>query len=117
MTMTRVSFCPKCHSAGRPKTNDSFVAWGGKRASYVVYESLRQGRRGFVPHIFEFKRLVGDKVYYDVACSMVGCGACATQDQKNKLLYKVGFYWDNRKMLLKDWNALVKYKRDSDFEI
>ena len=117
MTMTRVSFCPKCYSAGRPKTDQQFVVWGCTHESFIVRTALRQGIRGFTPHTYEFKRLVDDTVYYDVACSMVGCGAIANPDKENKNMFKVGYRWDNQKMPLGDWNGLVRYKRDSDFEI
>ena len=91
MTMTRVSFCPKCHSAGRPKTDQQFVVWGCTHEGYLVRNALRQGRRGFVPHIFEFKRLIDNTVYYDVACSMVGCGAIVTPTKNRICLRLVSF--------------------------
>jgi len=117
MTMTRVSFCPRCYVAGRPKTNDQFVVWGESRQSLVVYEALRIGRRGFTPYIYEFKRLVDDIVYYDVSCSMGGCDSSIVDSPKNKNQFSICFCRDNGKMKLSDWNALVSYKRDSDFEI
>lgn len=115
--MTRVSFCPRCQKDCRPKTGQLFVAFGGHRDGYVVYEALHNGRKGFVPHTFEFKRLIGDTVHFNYACSMVGCGSVATPQKKDPKMYEVGFYWKQGTMPLKDWNALVKYKRDEDFEI
>ena len=115
--MTRVSFCQKCYNAGRPKTNQTFVVWGDYRQSFIVYQSLRIGMRGFTPHIYKFKRLIGDIVYFDVSCSMDGCDSYIKKNPKDKNLFKVGFKTDNSKMKLSDWNALVNYKRDKDFEI
>lgn len=116
--MTRTSFCPRCQAEGRPKTGDLFVVWGESRKTLLVYEAHRNGRTGFTPHTFEFKRLVDKTVYYDVACSMVGCGSIANPDPKDKKHWCVGFIWDNRKLPINDWNALVKkMKRDPLFEI
>ena len=117
MTMTRVSFCKRCYIAGRPKTNDQFVVWGDRRQSLIVYQALRIGRRGFTPHIYEFKRLVDKTVYYDVSCGMGGCDSFIEDNPKNKNQFNVHFKRDNGKMNLSDWNYLVGYKRDSDFEI
>jgi len=109
--------------AGRPEIQSMFVVWGDTTQTFQVRHAKRLrkdglvGKRGFVPAIYELKRVVEDVVYYNITCSMEGCGMKIVPcEEKN--MFKVGFLeTDNRKMTIRNWNALVQYKHDIDFVI
>ncbi len=114
--ITRVGFCPKCFKEARPKTGQEFIVFGATSQAFIGERALRNGKRGFTPHIYEFERLIGKTVYYLKTCCMCGCGACIVKDEERKLIYLDEEKTEEFYIPLNDWNALVQYK-DETFKI
>jgi len=119
-TMTRVGFCPKCKALGA-EVSDEFIAYGQDSQLYKQVYTLYKGVSGYTPHIYQFKSLVGDTVFYTRVCSMIGCGADIIEKTvDNKPTYKMVIYknaWSGEMpMSLRDWEALEDFT-DTGFEL
>jgi hypothetical protein len=111
MTMiTRVGFCPKCFKEARPKTGDFYITFGATSKTYKAMRALNNGRKGFVPTIYQFQRLEGKTIYYSKICCMVGCGAYLAKQDKQTFVYLNDDLCIDGYMDIDDWNALVTFK-------
>jgi hypothetical protein len=116
-TITRVGFCPECFKEARPKTGQSFLAIGSSSGTFVALRAIRNGRRGFTPHLYLLSNPIGDKYYFHSMCCMCGCGSYLQEEEGKKFLCLDENKWTPRQEItLKNWNALVLFK-DTGFEI
>lgn len=119
MTMiSRVGFCDRCAKEQRPKTDQCFVVVG---KNFHVLFADHIGHFGYTPHFYRLIKTIGngDRVKYERLCGMEGCGTIVWWDQANqKYKFKMNDYlWEPGIMKLSDWNSLVLYKHDYDYEI
>lgn len=113
MIITRVGFCIECANAQRPKTGQQFLAYGSTSNKFHVLKAERNGKLGFVPHIYKAK-FVGDNVIVEKSCGMYPCGV---ERQFVKDGYGGHWYYFVRSYerviwTLETWNALVMLKHD-----
>jgi len=105
----RVGFCPHCKERRRPKTDDAFVAIGAK-GDYHVYYADHNGELGFVPHIYELLKVIGENVIYRKICTMHDCG---TEIDLRYIPPPFVFKkeaWERGMMTITSWNALQQLK-------
>jgi len=113
--ISRVSWCPHCYKAQRPRTDNFFVVIGSQ--GYHIMRAKHIGNTGFTPHIYKVVKVKDNTVTYKKICGMNDCGAEVYWVQ-SKGIYQ--FRLDKGKieiMTLDNWKALISYKRDSDYEI
>lgn len=111
MTMiTRVGFCPKCFKEARPKVGNFYIVFGATSKSYVGMRALNNGRKGFVPTIYELQRLEGKTIYYSKICCMVDCGAYLSNQDGHTFVYLNDDLWVDEYTTIENWNALCKFK-------
>lgn len=110
---TRVAFCQKCYDEGRPKHDNEFIVYGGKRKKYFYRTVKFRGKRGFVPTFFAKDKVADGHVFFDKCCAMDGCGIVI------KELNEMGIKWEfikdriqSSKMRIVDWNALTRMSAD-----
>lgn len=116
--ITRTSYCPKCHSHERPKTDDVYVVHGshGYHVHQIEYAIPRYNPKGFVPTIFELKKAIDGFVYGTKTCCMDGCGYDirnnpAHENDATRPPYILGIlHTEEFRMRVEDWNALVLTK-------
>ena len=110
--ITRVGFCSSCYKAQRPRSGNFFVVKG---KDWHIMKSGHIGNTGFVPFLYKLIKVVGDNVIYEKLCSLNDCGTevfyIPSSDSYDFRLGK----WERGMMDIKTWNALAKYKRDSDY--
>lgn len=115
--ITRVGFCPKCYKAERPRTDNFFVVMGN--SGWHIMKAAHIGNIGFTPHIYKVVKVDQDRknVIYQKICSMHDCG---TEVYWSTSQNAYQFHIDKGEreiMTIENWNALVMYKRDLDYEI
>lgn len=93
-----------------------FIVFGASSNSYKGERAERNGKKGFVPHIYEFIRMVGDTVYYQKTCCMCDCGAYLAKYEGKQYIYLNDEKMEECYTTLKNWNSLVMYK-DETFKI
>lgn len=113
--ITRVGWCMDCYKAQRPRTGNFFVAKGD--TGWHVMLANHIGNSGFTPHLYKLIKVVGENIIYEKLCSLHDCGTdvyfhSASQSYR----FDLG-KWDRGVMKLTDWNKLVVYKHDPQFEI
>lgn len=114
--ISRVGFCPRCYKEGRPKTAQPFVVVG---KNFHVLEASHIGKQGFTPHFYVLIKSIGENIVFEKLCGMHRCGVDIWWDKTNqKHCFTLDKYkFDRGIMTLKDWNSLVLYKHDFDYEI
>lgn len=116
-TITRVGFCPECFKEARPKSGQSFLTVGSTSNSFIALRAVRNGKRGFTPHLYLLSKAIDDKFYFHSLCTMCGCGSYLGEEEGKKYLCLDETKWSPRKEItLTNWNALVMFK-DTGFEI
>ena len=111
--ITRVGFCSYCAKEHRPKTNQAFVAIGATN-DYHIYFALHNGIEGYVPHLYELKKVIGENVVYRKMCAMNGC-ALKVNLQTGEF-FLPDDYWERGIMTITQWNGLVLFK-DTGYKI
>lgn len=117
MTMiTRVGYCPICAREQRPKTGQQFIVFGDRSKSFKGVRAVRNGNRGFTPHIYEFHRMIDNTIYFTKTCCMNGCGAYLTTERDRQFIYLDDEKQEEGYSTIKNWNYLVTFK-NTGFEI
>ena len=113
MTLSLVSFCPHCYQSGQPKFGTPFVVFGSHSKEFHIYEVEHRGVVGYIPHIVQLKKVIGENVIYEKACGI--CGVSIWQGESG-LCFHIK-EWQRGMTTLADWNAWVNYHTDNDFYI
>lgn len=79
---------------------------------------MRDGTAGFTPHLFILNQVTKDHVcIVSMVCSMYDCGV-EKITRKEKCLYGVKQdSWQTIFMPIEDWNALVTFKREKQYQV
>lgn len=111
--ITRQLFCERCFKANRPYRDNQLLVLGSTGYHLrTVDRFVVKEEKGFVPHLVEPYKMVGDKDIVIIrVCCVVGCGLTIQEDpqDRNKLLFnyrKISY----EQLTLKDWNAVVNCK-------
>lgn len=101
----RTGYCPVCESESRPHKGSIFVPYGGFREKYYDRTAIRNGVKGFTPHIYILKQVTSNGVcIVETWCTLTNC----------RLFRKS----ENIFISIKDWNALVAdFKRDPQYHL
>jgi len=112
----RTGWCDICAKENRPHTGQLFLTIGSTGIYHVKKAERIAPRYGFTPHLYQLVKSLGDNVVFNHVCGME-CSVNIDWDSTNyKWLADVKeSYWKRGIMELKDWNALVMYKRDEDY--
>lgn len=114
-TITRVSFCPECFKRNRPRADQLFLVHGSTCNQFHIKDAMKNGTRGFTPHIVELLKVDGENVIYRKACGMNHCDT--------EIYFSNGDFnfeiqrWSRGIIPLNQWNAWVMYKHDTNYEI
>ena len=111
-TITRVGYCPHCEQSRSPRGGQTFWAYGSDHKTYREIKAERNGRIGYVPTNYKAK-LVGENVIVEKSCAMVGCGVGIKIINNEEWCYIK--HWTREIWTIREWNALVGYKRDDDY--
>lgn len=119
----RVGYCSECEKNNRPHTGQLFKTVGSHGAH--IYEADRIARwYGFTPHIYVLHKFIyktegGGDVVFDCICAMYGCGIRRYPNNQDQCweYTEESNKWKRGIMELKDWNALVSFKKDPDYFI
>jgi hypothetical protein len=114
--ITRIGFCEVCFKEKRAKTNQKLLLLGSTSDALKAVLAVRNGRAGFVPHLYRLRKVIDNKVFYQKVCCI--CGHYEEEDDDGKnYLYLDEEKWSGWiKTSLTNWNALVLFK-DTGFEI
>jgi hypothetical protein len=119
IVITRTAFCPICEQESRPWKGILFLVYGSCRDGYYVRKAIRGGIRGYTPHLFILKSVIGSNCEVETVCCIHGC--CVKyrySKESHSMVYGViPDKWGTQLMPITDWNALVLNKRDSQFYI
>jgi hypothetical protein len=117
--ISRVSYCPYCAAEKRPHKGSLFLVHGSYRDGYYVREAMRSGISGYVPHLFILKQVTPTlTVLVDRVCGMYCCGVEHRKNEKGVYVYGVvPTKWEEIEMPIKDWNGLVNFKRDAQYQL
>lgn len=113
-TLSLVSFCPHCFASGQPKFGTPFVVFGSHSKKFHIYQVEHYGVVGFVPHIVQLKKVLGENVVYEKACGICGVNIWESDDGVQCFSVKE---WQREITTLKNWNAWISYRTDSDYFI
>jgi hypothetical protein len=114
--ISRVGYCGLCASQGRPHKGSLFLVHGTYRDAYYVREAMRDGIRGYVPMTYILQKVCRDGTcVVHFACGMHGCGV---EYDSQKRSYSVNMMsWKVCHISISDWNALVGYRRDAQYQV
>lgn len=121
--VSRVSFCSRCYSKGRPQDGDMFVVYGGKSKQTWTYMFQAPEKRseapylGFTPHFFNLdKQLPDGNLEVIKCCAMENCGIYFEYDDAGK---RKGFKTLKATTIVmspKEWQALCNFS-DSGYKL
>ena len=114
--ITRIGFCEVCFKEKRAKTNQNLLLIGSTSNAFVAVRAIRNGRAGFVPHLYRLRKVQESKIFYQKVCCI--CGHFQDEDEDGKkYLYLDESQWSGWiRTSLTNWNSLVTFK-DTGFEI
>lgn len=113
--ITRVGFCEVCFKEKRAKTNQKLLLMGSTTGELKAVLAIRNGRAGFVPHLYRLRKVEEQKVFYQKVCCI--CGHYQEESDGKKWLVLDEEKWSGWiRTSLTNWNALVLFK-DTGFEI
>lgn len=115
--ISRVGFCTECAKAGRPKTDQVYLVHGSSGNCFHVKRANWIGNIGYVPHTYRLIKSLGENVIVKRACGMFECGVDVKTDHRGRWYFHPDSSWERVVMSLADWNALVLYKHDPNYEI
>lgn len=118
-TICRVGYCELCAKEGRPHTGNQYLVIGAT-GYYHVYEAKRIAQRyGYCPHLYRIVKIINDDVIVDMCCSMYECGVYRKPNAVDQCwdYMPIKDQWRRTIISLPDWNALVSYKHDWQYEI
>jgi hypothetical protein len=102
-------YCHQCFINNRPRYDQKLVLHGSNRNDNYVYAAVRNGIRGFSPHLVELLQTQNDVIHFRYACSMHYCGITTSKtDTPGRVELTVS--WKQGTMTVKDWNALIDFK-------
>lgn len=112
----RTGWCPCCHNLGQPHKDNLFLVWGNN-GMHIYTVQKQNPLRGYTPHLYRLMRVDNDDIVFERLC-----GICGVTFKYNKSTHEhdpviLENKWKREKMSIKDWNALVMYKRDLDYLI
>ena len=116
-TITRIGYCEKCAKEHRPKTGESFLAFGSSSQTWKPLMAKRNAIRGLTPHNYLMTAHNDEEVAFHKMCCV--CGSYEEYNEEAKILYVVlnERAWSEVEVIrLEDWNALVLFK-DTGLEI
>lgn len=105
----RIGYCQYCANSRSPRTGQHFLAYGSTAKSYHVLNSIRNGKIGFVPHLYKAK-IQGNKVKILKSCAMDGCGVDV--EWTNSQWYYQVRKWKYDIWTLETWEALLLLKHN-----
>lgn len=114
--ITRVGFCEVCFKEKRAKTNQKLLLMGSSSNALKAVLAIRNGRAGFVPHLYRLRKVEEEKIFYQKVCCI--CGHYEEEDKdQNKWICLDETQWSGWiRTTLTNWNALCLFK-DTGFEI
>lgn len=114
----RTGYCPICEKEGAPKSNQPFLVFGSTSNRYRVMSAnaCHHNPVGYTPHIYKAK-VNGSNVIVESACAMFGCDVNRRVENQSWFYFVNPQSWKREIWTLKQWNALVMYKHDFDYQI
>jgi len=110
--ITRVAFCEECYKKNLPKVGSIFIVYCTNSDAFRILKAERDGQRGFTPHTFYLHRASDQSVEATVMCCIHNCDIRIKNPKEFIVL--------NKKQVIlpiKDWVALISFKRDPDYHI
>jgi hypothetical protein len=116
--LCRIGFCQFCYDKGFPYYNQKFLTHGS-HGFHVDHADFTKHDVGYTPHFYKIVSTVGSIVKVKSVCCMDECTIQLTfnNDSKKYDFFILGSSWKESQMLISDWNALLKYKRDPAYII
>lgn len=118
--ITRIGFCQRCYDNHSPHDDQLMLLYGthGYHVDNAHPKRIPAHPIGYTPHLYKFMRTQGNIVIAKTVCCINGCDVKLTRLPDNKYEFLIlDSKWKEVDMLICDWNALQKYKRDNDFII
>jgi hypothetical protein len=121
--ITRIGFCATCEAKGYPIDGQLMLLQGTHGFHVDVAHPKRHPHKdattpGFVPHLYKFIRTQGNIVIAKSICCINGCDVTLRKLPSGDYEYMLlDSKWKEIDLLISDWNALLKYKRDNQFII
>lgn len=118
--MTRLGFCPVCESRGHPFDGQLMLLLGSHGYHVDPAHPKRNPAhpKGFTPHLYRFIEQRGNIVFAKTVCCIDGCDIRLTKLPENRYEFIIlESKWKDIDMLVTDWNALTRYKRDKQYII
>lgn len=115
----RTGWCDICAKENRPHTGQHYLVIGAT-GDYHVREAQRIAPfYGFTPHLYKKLKVINQDVIVEMCCSMYGCGVQRKENNVDQCwdYTTIKDQWRRLIIDLKDWNSLVLYKHDFDYEI
>jgi len=111
MIITRIGYCASCALAQNPKVDQKFLVFGNHTSTFHVrFAQCTPPYWGFVPHIYELHKKIGDNLIIMKSCAMDGCGV--TFRWENEWLFMIKKH-QREVWTLSQWNALVELKHNT----
>ena len=111
MIQSLVCYCPECAKAGEPKFGSMFVVYGSHTKQFHIYEVEYRGVGGYVPHLVQLKKVIGENVIYEKACGI--CGVTIYKNENGLAFYIKN--WQREITTIQNWNSWLLYKTDKDY--
>jgi len=118
--ITRVGYCDRCAKNHSPHDEQLMLLRGAHGFHVDVAHPKRIPAHpfGFTPHLYSYEKREGDIIIAHTICCINGCDVTLTRKQDNSYEFRIlETKWKEVRILVNDWNALQKYKRDNDYII
>ena len=112
----RLGWCESCFKEKRPRTNQKLLLFGATSNAFVASRAVHNGRAGFIPHLYQLRKVIEQKVFYQRVCCICGFYEEEQPDGKTFLVLDETQWSGWIKTSLSNWNKLVTFK-DTGFEI
>ena len=118
--MTRIGFCQKCFDSAKPHDGQKMLLLGSHGWHVDICHPKRIPRHpiGYTPHLYKYIRLQNENVIAKTVCCIDGCDIQIKPLADGTYNFMIlESKWREQSILISDWNALIKYKRDLDYII
>lgn len=115
-TISRVHYCAECAKNRNPRTGQLFAVMG--TTGWHVYQAQQNGTIGFTPAVYRIVKVIGENVVCEAVCAMNDCGfEIRYNKEDNMYSFTQIVDWKRNILTLKEWNDMVLYKHDPDYEL
>lgn len=115
-TLSRVCFCEQCYKGYKPQKGQLFLVHGTH--GFHVRSAIRNGTRGYSPHVIRLVKTIGENVVYEKRCGIHFCGVILEyKETKNDFVFDYLGEWQRGIISIQEWNAWVQYKNDPQYQI